>query len=377
MKFNIEDNKKFSKKSGDKNKIHIDIEHAKKFFIKKPIIHGANVVTKALQQKKFIKNKFNFLEIYFRDFININEEFKIFSKKNHILIRGLYGNKIEIHKNFFHTKSLLSEKEIINGLIFISRYVGNNTPGQNSLIQQIKFKNTEKTCKSRTLKKRKINKNVTMIIYCYKNLIAEVIALKLQPYKSQISKNFIKNKKIIKLIQNKKIIIYGKNSDLGNFLSKSNLKKFCKITLVSSKNITMKSLKVNLERIKPDFIFYFFSPKIINGNNKKIYQNYLNTYLNIPKKIYFIASKYKKDIRIFYPSTIFINEPQKYKHLRSYIDAKKKSENEFKKKAYMKNFFVTRLPQLKTRSNYNPFLGIYTGKRLNYLSNVLLNFLNK
>ena len=43
----------------------------------------------------------------------------------------------------------------------------------------------------------------------------------------------------------------------------------------------------------------------------------------------------------------------------------------------MNNFFVTRLPQLKTRSNYNPFLGIYTGKRLNYLSNVLLNFLNK
>ncbi len=374
MKLNIEDNKKFSKKSGDKNKIHIDIEHAKKFFIKKPIVHGANVVIKAFQQKKFIKKKLSFLEIYFKDFININEEFKIFSKKNHILIKGLYGNKIEIYKNFFHTKSLLNEKEIIKGLMFISRYVGNVSPGQNSLIQQIKFRNTEKAFSSRIIKKRKINKNVTIITYCYKNLIAEVTALKLQPYKNQVSKNFIKNKKIIKLIKNKKIIIFGKNSDLGNFLFKSNLKKFCKITLVSSKNLTMESLEVNLKKIKPDFIFYFFSPKIINGNNKKIYQNYLNTYFNIPKKIFFIASKYKKSVRIFYPSTIFINESQKYKYLRSYIDAKKKSENEFKKKIYINNFFVTRLPQLKTRSNYNPFLGIYTGKGLNYLSNVLLNF---
>ena len=374
MKLNIADNKKFSKKSGDKNKIHIDIKHAKKFFIKKPIVHGANVVIKALQQKKFIKNKFSFLEIYFKDFININEEFKIFSKKNHILIRGHYGNKIEINKSISHIEPFLNEKEIINGLIFISRYVGNNSPGQNSLVQQIKFKNTKKIFNSKIIKKRKINKNVTMITYCYKNLIADVTALKLQPYKDQVSKNFIKNKKIIKLIKNKKIIIYGKNSDLGNFLYKSNLKKFCKITLVSSKNLTVKYLEVNLKKIKPDFIFYFFSPKIINGNNKKIYQNYLNTYLNIPKKIYFIASKYKKNIRIFYPSTIFINESQKYKYLRSYIDAKKNSENEFKKKKYANNFFVTRLPQLKTRSNYNPFLGIYVGKRLNYLTNILLNF---
>ena len=40
MKLKLEDNKKFSKKSGDKNKIHISNEHAKKFFIKKPIVHS-------------------------------------------------------------------------------------------------------------------------------------------------------------------------------------------------------------------------------------------------------------------------------------------------------------------------------------------------
>ena len=61
MILNIEDNKKFSKKSGDKNKIHINESYAKRFFIKKPIAHGANVLIKAFKHKNFLKNKFNYL----------------------------------------------------------------------------------------------------------------------------------------------------------------------------------------------------------------------------------------------------------------------------------------------------------------------------
>ena len=38
----------------------------------------------------------------------------------------------------------------------------------------------------------------------------------------------------------------------------------------------------------------------------------------------------------FLPSTIFINESQKYKYLRSYIDAKKSER--VKKKIYLNNF---------------------------------------
>ena len=55
MKLNLNDNKRFSKKSGDNNKIHISREHAKKFFIKKPIVHGANILIKAFKQKNFLK----------------------------------------------------------------------------------------------------------------------------------------------------------------------------------------------------------------------------------------------------------------------------------------------------------------------------------
>ena len=81
MKFNLNENIKFSKFSGDLNQIHVDKKQAAKFFIKKPIVHGANVLIKAFNQKKFLENKFNCLEIKFKDFININENFTILQKK--------------------------------------------------------------------------------------------------------------------------------------------------------------------------------------------------------------------------------------------------------------------------------------------------------
>ena len=374
MKLNLNDNKRFSKKSGDNNKIHISREHAKKFFIKKPIVHGANILIKAFKQKNFLKGNFNYLEILFKDFINIDEKFNINRNKNYLNVEGLYNNKIEIHKNIIQNIKYFNQKEIINELLFISKYIGNVSPGPNSLIQQIKFIYSEKYIGKRALKKRKINKNVIIISYSYKNIIAEITAIKLKLYKQLSSNSVFKNKKIIKLLKNKKIIIYGKNSDLGNFLFNSNLKKFCKVYLLSSKNLSNDLLNNDLKKIKPDFIFYFFSPKIITGVSKKIDKNYINVFLNIPKKIFYIASKYKKKFKIFYPSTIFINKQEEYKYLKSYIDVKKKAEIEFKKLTYKNTFFITRMPQLKTRSNYNPFLGKYIGIKLDYLLNKIFDF---
>ena len=374
MKLNLNDNKRFSKKSGDNNKIHISREHAKKFFIKKPIVHGANILIKAFKQKNFLKGNFNYLEILFKDFINIDEKFNINRNKNYLNVEGLYNNKIEIHKNIIQNIKYFNQKEIINELLFISKYIGNVSPGPNSLIQQIKFIYSEKYIGKRALKKRKINKNVIIISYSYKNIIAEITAIKLKLYKQLSSNSVFKNKKIIKLLKNKKIIIYGKNSDLGNFLFNFNLKKFCKVYLLSSKNLSNDLLNNDLKKIKPDFIFYFFSPKIITGVSKKIDKNYINVFLNIPKKIFYIASKYKKKFKIFYPSTIFINKQEEYKYLKSYIDVKKKAEIEFKKLTYKNTFFITRMPQLKTRSNYNPFLGKYIGIKLDYLSSKLFDF---
>lgn len=376
MILNINDNKKFSKKSGDKNKIHINEKYAKKFFIKKPIVHGANVLIKAFKHKKFLKNKFNYLEIIFRDFININEKFKINVKKNYLLVEGSHNNKIEICKKLKKNLKVLDEKQIINELYFISKYIGNISPGPNSLIQQIKFISSRAYHRKKVIKKRKINENVIIIRYFHKNLITEIIALKLQPYKQQSVNNFFKKEKIIKSIKNKKIIIFGKNSDLGNFLLNTNLKKICKVKTLSSKNVNKNFLHNNLKQIKPDFIFYFFSPKIIHGKTKKIYDYYLNIYLNIPKKIFFITSKYKKKFKIFYPSTIFIEKQKKFKYLKAYINAKKRAEAELQKRTYNNTFFISRLPQLRTKSNYDPFSGKYLGSKLTNLSEEFNDFFN-
>lgn len=374
MILSIEDNKKFSKKSGDKNKIHINENYAKKFFIKKPIVHGANVLIKAFKHKNFLRNEFNYLEIIFKDFININEKFYIESRKNFLLIEGLHNTKIEITKKLKKKRKSLDEKQIIDELYFISKYVGNISPGPGSLIQRIRFISTKNYYDEKIFKKRKINNQVIIINYYNKNLIIEIIAIKLHPYKQKSISNFFKNKKLIDSIKDKKIIICGKNSDLGNFLSNTNLSKICKIKSLSSKDINKKYLHYNLKQFKPDFIFYFFSPKIIHGKTKKIFDDYMNIYLNIPKKIFSITSKYKNKFKIFYPSTIFIEDKRKFKYLKSYIDAKKKAEIELQKKIYKDTFFITRLPQLKTRSNYDPFLGKYLGANLNNLSKKFNDF---
>lgn len=377
MKLNLSENKKFSKFSGDQNKIHISNNQAKKFFIKKPIVHGANILIKAFKKSKFLETRFNYLDIQFKDFININEFFSIHSNKNSLIIKGSYNNKIEIIKKNLNYKLCLNKKDIIKELLFISKYIGNTSPGQNSIIQQISFNYSKLSKKKRLIKKRKVNKNVIIIYYSYKNVIAEITALKLKPYKELVSNKIIKNKKTINLIKNKKIIIFGKNSDFGNFLFNSNVKNYCRVYVMSSKNFNKKILKKNLKKIKPDFIFYFFTPKIINGKSRKLYNNFLDIYCKIPKDIFNINSKYKKKFKIFYPSTVFISHKEKYKYLKSYIKAKKKSETEFNKNYYKKTFSIIRLPQIKTRSNYNPLLGLYLGKSLKYLSDEIENFLKK
>mgnify|MGYP001174788233 CR=1 FL=1 len=375
MKFNLSDNIKFSKISGDKNKIHIESNCAKKFFFKKPIAHGANILINTFKRKNNFNQKFNYLEILFKDYVNIGEEIKVIKRSNKTLVKGEFNEKIQISKKLLNNNQTIKKIEITKELIFISRYIGNISPGPNSLIQQITFCSSNIYNSKRHIKIRTINKNVKIITYFYKYLKVEIVAIKLIAYKKSIIKNFPIKKKILKKIKNKKILIYGKNSDIGNFLYNSKFRKICEVKILSSLNLDYTNLKKDLEKIKPDYIFYFLSPRILSVKNQKVYNNYKNVYINIPKKIYNILTKFKKKFRIFYPSTIFINEQKKYKHLQSYILAKKKAEYEFKKKIYKNTFFITRLPMLKTRSNYNPYSGKYMGEDLNYLFKVLLKFL--
>jgi len=379
MKLSINENRKFAKKSGDLNKIHTNIIHAKKFFIRKPIVHGVNVVIRAIKKYNFLDHKFNLLEILFKDFINIDETFDFKLNKNVIYINSQFNNKVEIYRKLKKNESgVFKKEEIIRQLLFITRYIGTISPGQNSLIQKIKFTDSKIIFKKKVIKNRMVNKNVKIISFYYKNIIAEIVAIKLEPYIQKSNKSFLKKPNIIKIIKDKKIIIFGNNSDIGNFLYNSNLKKVCDINTFSSKNINNIYLLNKILRIKkPDYIFYLFSPKIIHGQNQKLLNNYLDIYLKVPKKIFEINSKYKKNFLIFYPSTFILNEEKNYQHLMSYIKSKKIAEKEFKNKKYKRIFYIKRLPQLKTRTNYSPFLGKYIGKNLNTLNQIFYDFFKR
>ncbi len=92
MKFNISelDGIKFAKKSGDKNKIHIDELTGYNSIFSEKICHGALVLTKVFKTNLFKKkildnNEFN-LNVEFLDYIKYREDFFLKKKGNSFYI---------------------------------------------------------------------------------------------------------------------------------------------------------------------------------------------------------------------------------------------------------------------------------------------------
>ena len=108
MKINLKANSNFSKLSKDKNKIHINEKFTKKFFIKRTISHGANLVLKMLNfyLKKNKNKQFKKIEVNFTKPTYTNEEFNFKIKQNSINLISKKETNIEI---FFKT-----EKKKIN-----------------------------------------------------------------------------------------------------------------------------------------------------------------------------------------------------------------------------------------------------------------------
>ena len=140
---------------------------------------------------------------------------------------------------------------------------------------------------------------------------------------------------------------------------------------------TKNKIKYKISIFKPDYIFYFSSPEITNAtkNLTLVRKLYESIYIGYPKFIMGIILAKQQSIKFFLPSSIFLNSPEKYPHLAEYLNAKTKMENFFKNKIYSSNIYIVRLPQFKTRSNYN-LLGFYEGESLNKLKRFINNFIN-
>lgn len=377
-KLTIKDNKKYSQISNDYNPIHLSKKHAQKFFFKSPILHGTNV-TKLLLKKYIKKYNFNFTSsiiINFENYININEKFSIITKKKQIIVAGEYNTKIKCNLKFQKQKGI-QLSQILDELIFITSYVANKFPGNSSLIHRISFlKNSDNLQKKRLIRRRRLNKYIISIKYSFKGLEVNIIASKLVPFKpNPVIQNL--PKKIINKIKDNRILIFGKNSDIANYIKKI-LPKNINIKYISLRNkngilFTSSYLKKRIKYLKPNFIFFLASPNIFHGNSKNLYNLYRKIYYFYPKILLQTIIDLKYHCSIFYPSSIAVSDYKLYPYLKSYISAKIKGESLGKNKIFKKYIKFYKLPQLKSRSNYS-INGKYEGKNINCIRRYLINF---
>ena len=406
-KISYQNSKIFSLLSKDKNLIHLDKKFASKFFFKKPIVHGINVILIALNEYLNFNKKFiiiNEITINFKNIILLNENFKIKIFRNKILIFNNLNFKLEIlikkkidysykykkikNKNKYWNKYLVNY-ELIEHLMSISCIIGSKKPGNGALMHRIEVKyNKNIYNQKKIINFKKLVNNFFLLNYLENYFHSKIITTKTISYDKD--KQHIKVSEIIKkIIFKKKILIIGSTGDIGYQLSKSFNKSKCflfKYSFIVNETAPIFSrkekrrLKKFILRIKPNYIFYLSSPKIYHGNksNKILLMLYNVVYCEFLRYLLEIISKFKISVKIFYPSSFVLYKKyqNKFKYLNAYIYAKKKAEvicNDDKYKNFVKYF---RLPKLKTRSNYN-LLGNYEGQNLSILSTYLTKFFTK
>ena len=383
---------KFSILSKDKNLIHLDQKFASKFFCKKRIAHGINVVLLALKKYSNLqKDKFfiNEIKINFKNFIYVNEQFNIKINKNKIIIINNLNLKIEIivakikfnntsKKYDFNTKL----KEL---LINISNIIGSKKLGNGALIHKIETKLKYTYCLKKKCILKKISNNFFLLNYIDKYYESNVVTSKAVPFNNK--KNTIKlTNNIKKIIFKKKILIFGPTGDIAQQIIKSfSIAKvfffFYSFKINNNSpifSINKSKLVRYLLKIKPDFIFYLSSPKIYHDNNtynKTLRKLYKIVYCDFLIFLLNTILKFNISSKIFYPSSIALNNPKKYKYLNSYINAKNIAEKICKRNKYKKIVKYYRLPQFKSRSNYN-ILGHYEGINISKISKYLKFFFN-
>lgn len=393
MQITAKDAKEFSKISGDRNQIHLSSKFSKNFFFKDPIAHGINEVL--LCFSKYLKKKKSFLlfkkiNIKFKNFLNINEKFhiKIFNKK--IILYSKLNTKILIKfeydystQSFQKNKSVrkfalkkISNKNLLSLLLLASRYVGNTNPGNGSLIHEINY-NYDEQIKKKKKKFKKI-RNFYHITLSENKENLEILSSKLVPFKN--------SKKIINKVRfkNKKILIFGPGSifaeKVKEFFSKSKV-KYINYSLRMNSNgfvkmIDKKKIFKILQNIRPDYIFYFSTPRIMQYDFKSnfIKNSFREIYINNIIYLVNLIKKFKIKTKIFFPSTNFLKKKNWDKKLDIYLNTKKEAEELFSKKNSKDIVKIYRLPKYKNTSNYN-LLGFYEGEEINHFKKFILKFI--
>jgi len=394
IKFNIseKDGLKYSKISGDTNKIHIDNLTGYNSIFGEKICHGTLVLIKILEKidlLKIINDKnlfyinFNFAK-YFKyqhpiSVIKNKNIFNIYKKKQKKLkINFSLKKKIDF-SNFkkkhsivtFYPKKNKKISDIFIILNNLSKYVGTVYPGRFSIISEINiYFNKHSYLFDNKLKiiSKKIDPRLPIIEnqLTFKNYLVQFKSLERPIVKNnkKIDNKLLRNK--INKIKYNALIIGGSQGigkDVLNILSDNhNIKKFVTYNKnkISKKSNTIYPIKFNvfdkintldkiIEANSPLKIYYFASPKIYFDNTLplSIKKNYKFIFLNFPS---LLLERYKnKNITLFYPSTSNILENRN----SYYSKIKKNAEHKIKKIClkYRIPFEIVRFPALNSRQS--------------------------
>lgn len=331
-----------------KTKININVINSKKSFRFKNLIHNKR---KKILQKP---NNLNFNKLINRFKLNLYFDYNLFDK--------YYSH--------------ISDKCIYNSLylISLSYFVGMVSPGLNSIFSTFNIqisKNNFQNFINFFLHKKIVKFNYINYDFC-SNSCKGNLEIFLRPKKiRQKPYNFFTDIVSKNLFSNHRALVLGGSRGLGEIsvkilrkggadvdftyfkskyeselISKQSGANFFYLDL-NEKNFN----KINLE--KYTHIFYFLSPKIFKDKDyphKKLINNYDLYFCKGLKLLLKRITDF--NITLFYPSTIFIEDSSiDYK---IYSDFKLKSEiiiKNFKKQNKLFNYFIPRLPPLKTDQN--------------------------
>ncbi len=315
--------------------------------------------------------------------INLKKKIKISKSTLDFKVYNLETKEIKIPKKFLKILKVLKKKQI-QEILSISFFVGMVCPGKYSLISSIDINlNSGKAPNSDIFYKvKKKDKRFNRFEIHFSNTISgQVFAFsynvpfqeKLSFFKKRIKKNISLYKKNSLIIggsrglgedTSKILASAGSNIILTYFIGKQDAKKIKK-EINRHTNVKCKTLKLDLsnssfiKKIKKlkkiDFIFYFATIKITSTKifNFELYKKYKKIYCsNFYKMCKIVNQISSSKIKVFFPSTIFINEKQK--KYSEYVRAKKDSEKIIKK--INKNFkrvkvISFRLPVMNTSQN--------------------------
>ena len=460
--FDLDDQNWFAEISGDYNPIHINEIESRKLHSGGILVHGIHTVTWALDCffKKNPQNKLDTLKTKFFKPIYLNQKLSIVfeninNKKHNIKIydkellvsiileaSGLsFGNKVVDSKYHFDfpkefkynddtneisislSKKMILNKypffckavglEIVSNIIGLSRLVGMECPGLNSLFVgfNINFhhKNAVKTNKIFWSINKYYGNQAPINIFVKSSIMEGIVQAFIRPSPiiqlpfleiSKFTKNIINLNNTFSIIiggsrglgevTSKIIASYGGNVIITYNTGKNEAIKICNDINTNSSSDFAVPLHLNIEnpknlfdylnknKIQINSIYYFATPNIKGTKSIELDKNLLDLY-NSFYSIYFsrllrLLKKYvfNNEIKIFYPSTIFIDQGKE--NLMEYVLSKKNAEAYIESINYKLNninIIVDRLDMLNTDQN-NSVFSVKTKDPLIVMNDVVL-----